>query len=180
MYNAIQLHEMQGRITIRFIPQKEKLEMLEREYPDFNPLYGEAIQALFQLSVDLEKGIDQFHLKNGFSRSRFLVLLVLMHEEGNRLTPHEIAVKLNVTRGNMTGLIDCLMKDGLVKKFEDGKDRRKVWIEMTPKARQFLKRVFPDYFKRLARLMSVITRDEIEALIRISRKLNGAMGAFND
>ncbi len=167
-------------MTIRFIPKREKLEKLEREYPDFKPHYGEAIQALFQLSTDLEKAIDQFHLKNGCSRARYLILLVLMHEEGNRLTPHEIAQKLNVTRGNMTGLIDCLKKDGLVKKLEDKTDRRKVWIEMTPKADQYLKKMFPKYFKRLAKFMSVISKDELESLIRISRKLNSAIPAFGD
>lgn len=171
---------MQDRITIRFIPKKEELERLEREYSDFKPLYIEAIQALFQLSVDLEKAIEQFHLRNGFSRARYLFLLVLMHEEGHRLSPHEIAHRLNVTRGNMTGLIDCLEKDGLVKRIEDKADRRKVWIEMTPKAERFLKKMFPDYFKRLAKFMSVITKDEVDALIRISRKLNGAIGAFSE
>ena len=154
--------------------------MLEREYPDFKPHYIEAIQALFQLSIDLEKAIDQFHLKNGFSRARYLFLLVLLHEEGNRLPPNEIANRLNVTRGNMTGLIDCLMKDGYVKKYEDEIDRRKVWIEMTPKAHQYLKKLFPGYFKRLSKFMSAITREELDSLIRISRKLNAGIGAFTE
>ena len=171
---------MKDKMAVRFIPNKEKLAQLEREYPDFKPYYIEMIQALFQFSIDLEKSIEHFHSKNGFSRSRYLILMVLLHEEGNRLAPNEIAQKLNVTRGNMTGIVDCLIKDGYVKKYQDEKDRRQVWIEMTAAGDDYLKKVFPDYFKRLGKMMSVITRAEGEELIRISRKLHGAVGALTE
>jgi DNA-binding MarR family transcriptional regulator len=80
----------------------------------------------------------------------------------------------------MTGLIDSLLKDGLVKKYQDTEDRRQVWVELTPKAEAFLKEIMPSHFKRIAKFMSAITREEGEQLIRISRKLHGALGAFTE
>ena len=171
---------MKDKMTVKFIPNKDKLAQLERDYPGFKTYYIEAIQALFHFSVDLEKSIDQFHTKNGFSRSRYLVLMVLLHEPTQRMAPNEIAQKLNVTRGNMTGIIDHLVKDGYVKKYQDEKDRRQVWIEMTVEGDQYLKKIFPDYFKRLGKMMSVISKDEIESLIRIVRKLHGGVDALTE
>jgi DNA-binding MarR family transcriptional regulator len=166
-------------LSLRFIPSPKRLEILEREYA-FKPYYFEALQALFALSNDLEKALENLHTKKGFSRARYLVLMVLLHEESHRLTPNEIANRLNVTRGNMTGLIDCLMKSGLVKKYQDTEDRRQVWIESTPKAEVYLKKIMPEHFKRIAQFMSAITRDEADHLIKIARKLHGALGAFTD
>src|SRR6478609_1347156 len=99
-------------LAVRFIPRKEKLEELEKNFPDFKPYYIEAIQAIFQLSADLEKAIEQHFVSRKFSRARYLILMILLHCQEKKMTPNEIAKHLNVTRGNMTGLIDCLLKDG--------------------------------------------------------------------
>jgi DNA-binding MarR family transcriptional regulator len=171
---------MQEPKTVQFIPRREVLESLEREFPDFRPYYVEAFQALFLLSGSLDKSLEQFHLKRGFTRGRFLFLMVLLHADGHRLAPNEIAQCLGVTRGNMTGLIDQLMKDDLVMKYEDESDRRKVWVEMTPESHAFLKKMLPEYFKRMAKFMSSIKKQDVEDLIRISRKLSEAVCAFTD
>ena len=167
-------------LSVRFIPNQKRLEILEKEYTDFKPYYFEVLQALFALSNDLEKALDNLHSRKGFSRARYLTLMVLLHEESGRLTPNEIAGRLNVTRGNMTGLIDCLIKDGLVKKYQDTEDRRQVWIEMTPKAEPFLRKIMPEHFKRISQFMKAITREEGEQLVKIARKLHGALDAFKD
>jgi len=167
-------------LGVRFIPSKKKLENLEKEYSCFKSYYIEALQALFALSNDLEKALELMHTKQGFSRARYLLLMVLLHEDDQRLPPNEIALRLGVTRGNMTGLIDCLLKDDLVKKYQDTEDRRQVWVELTPKAETFLKEIMPEHFKRIAKFMSAITREEGEQLIKISRKLHGALDAFKD
>ncbi len=168
-------------ITARIIPRKEVLEKLERQFPDFRPYYIEAIQALFVLSADLEKSMDA-HFANQckFSRARYLVLLVILHCEEHRMTPNEIAKKLNVTRGNMTGLIDGLLKDGFVTKKLDKEDRRQVWIEVTPKAKERLNEILPDYYRRMAKFMSVLKKEEIESFTKISRKLQASVDAFTE
>ena len=166
--------------AIKHIPKKEVSEALMKAYPDFRFYHIEALQAIFELSSDMEKAMEQYFVRHKFSRARFLILIVLLHNEAGRMTPNEIAKSLNVTRGNMTGLIDCLLEAGLVTKVQDQEDRRQVWIKITPKASKFLDGFLPDYFKRLAKFMSVLKREEVETLIQISRKLDGAVQVFSE
>lgn len=168
-------------ITARFIPKKEALEKLEKVFPAFRPYYIEAIQALFVLSTDLEKAMDS-HFANHckFSRARYLILVILLHCPERKATPNEIAKELNVTRGNMTGLIDGLLKDGFVTKKMDREDRRKVWIEVTPKAKERLNEILPDYFSRMAKFMSVLKKEEIETFTKLAKKLQTNLHAFTD
>ena len=169
------------RLTAKIIPSAKQVKELQERFPEFKPYYFEAIQALFNLANDLEKAID-LHFYNHcgkFSRARFLILLILLHCDHQRMTPHEIAKKLNVTRGNMTGLIDSLVASEYVTKTQDEADRRQVWIEMTEKARHFLRNeVFPNYFKKTAKLMSGLSREELETFTQTAIKLQKGVPTF--
>jgi len=162
----------------RFVPNPEVLKKLEKQYADFRPHYFHAVSALLQLSNGIEKMAETYFSKDGFSRSRYLTLLALFHETGNRLQPTEIAAKLRFTRGNMTGLIDQLLKDGYVTKSADPVDRRVVWIQLTAKGDTHLKRLFPDYFRRLARMLNGISREEFNEFIRVSNKIHSSIPRF--
>ncbi|MBS1958134.1 MAG: MarR family transcriptional regulator [Bdellovibrionales bacterium] len=168
-------------IEVNFMPNKEVMDKLQEVYPDFKPHYIEAIKALFKLANDLEKVMEHHYQKRfNFSRARYLVMMVLLHCQEKRLQPKDIAKSLNVTPGNMTSLIDALLRDELVEKKSDEKDRRQVWIALTPKGKQFLKKMFPENFKRLAKFMSVISKEEVYQLIHIAGKLQGSLAAFKD
>lgn len=162
----------------RFVPNPDVVQKLEKQYADYRPYYFQAVSALLQLTNGIEKMAETYFARDGFSRSRYLTLLALFHEPGNRLTPNEIAARLRFTRGNMTGLIDQLVKDGYVTKSSDPVDRRQVWIQMTAKGDAFLKKLFPDYFRRLSRMMSKVTREEIHEFIRISNKIHESIPRF--
>ena len=171
------------RLTAKIIPSKERVKELKEKHPEFEPYYFEAIQALFSLANDLEKAIDQhFYSRCGkFSRARFLILVILLHCDEGRMTPNEIAKVLNVTRGNMTGLIDSLLANEYVTKIQDEKDRRQVWIEITPKAKKFLdNKVFPEYFKKTAKFMSGLKREEIETFTKTAMKMQKDVSAFTN
>jgi DNA-binding MarR family transcriptional regulator len=170
------------RLTAKILPKKEKVEEIQKKFPEFKPYYFEATQALFAVANDLEKAIDQYFYTrcDKFSRARFLILVILLHSEEERMTPNEIAKTLNVTRGNMTGLIDSLIESGYVTKVQDEEDRRQVWIEITSKAEKFLDaKVFPNYFKKVAKLMGGLKKDEIEAFTKTAIKLQQAASVFS-
>jgi DNA-binding MarR family transcriptional regulator len=172
--------EATGRMFCRFFPNPERLKQLEQEYPDFKSYYFQALQALMQLTNGIEKMGEQYHARNHFSRARYLTLMVLYQEDSKKLIPNEIANRMGVTRGNMTGVIDQLIKDGYVKKYQDQEDRRQVWIEITDKGEGYLRKVFPDYFKRLSRVLNEVSREELQDFNRISRKLFDGINRFWD
>jgi DNA-binding MarR family transcriptional regulator len=165
------------RLIAKILPKQESIEQIERQYPDFKVQYFEAIQTLFVLSNDLERNMEQYLSGRcpGFSRARFLILMVLIYHEGQRTQPNEIAKKLNVTRGNMTGLIDNLVSEGFVTKYQDEVDRRQVWIEVTTSGRKLLEKILPGHFKRISKFMGVLKRDEVAMLLKLLSKLSAGM-----
>jgi DNA-binding MarR family transcriptional regulator len=171
---------VQVKKTCRFIPNPEVVRKMEKQYADYRPHYFQALSSLLSLTNGIEKMGETYFSREGFSRSRYLTLMVLYHAPDNRMTPNEIAGRLEFTRGNMTGLIDQLLKDGYVTKTSDPVDRRQVWIELTAKGHTYLKKIFPDYFRRLARMMESVTREEIAEFIRISNKISESIPRFWD
>jgi DNA-binding MarR family transcriptional regulator len=167
-------------MSVRLLPQKKVLDKVEALYSDFKPVHIEAVQALFILSADLEKSMDSyFQRKHGFSRSRFLFLLILLHADEGRMTANEMAKALNVTKGNITGLMEGLRLDGLVRKAADELDGRLVWIEISDAGRKKMKEIFPDYFRRMGQLMGGLSRQELETFVQLSRKLHQLVPAFS-
>jgi len=77
--------------------------------------------------------------EEGMSFGQMVLLRVLVHK--GKATPKELAEALNVTTGNITGLLDKLEAAGLVTRTRSAKDRRVVHIELTAKARQRFKKV---------------------------------------
>lgn len=72
---------------------------------------------------------------------RFDVLAALyQHEAGLRMS--EISGALKVSNGNVTGIVDRLVKDGHVEPSPDERDRRATKVRLTRAGR--------DYFERLA------------------------------
>jgi DNA-binding MarR family transcriptional regulator len=71
----------------------------------------------------------------GISLARFDYLAQLDRAGGGPLTMTELAQRLMVSGGNMTGLTDRLQREGLVERRRDPADRRVQRISMTPRGR---------------------------------------------
>ena len=72
---------------------------------------------LLRYSSKLEQIIDD-KLRQNYSQniSRFDVLSQLARENNDGLTIGELAARLIASKGNITGLLDRMQKDGLIKK----------------------------------------------------------------
>jgi DNA-binding MarR family transcriptional regulator len=67
----------------------------------------------------------------GITPAQALALLEL-HRAGGRLKAHALALTLAVAAQSCTSLIDALAEKGYVTRRHDTKDRRVVWVELTP------------------------------------------------
>jgi len=76
----------------------------------------------------------------GVNRSAMRCMDVL--ERVGRLTPGEIATQTGLTSGAVTALLDRLERVGYVRRLRDADDRRRVWVELTDKARQVAGEVY--------------------------------------
>jgi len=83
----------------------------------------------------------------------------------------EIAERLLVSGGNVTGIIDRLERDGYVSRARDKVDRRVVRALLTDKGFELYKSFLPRYRDVIYRINSVLTVDERKQLQRLLKKL---------
>jgi DNA-binding MarR family transcriptional regulator len=71
----------------------------------------------------------------------------------------------------MTGLIDTLERDGLVRREPDPDDRRMMSVRLTPKAEDFVAALLPAHFRIMARLMAPLSETERKTLVALLTKI---------
>lgn len=76
--------------------------------------------------------------ETGVSLAQYQVLELL--RDGRSVTPSHVARALGCTRGNVTALASRLAAFGLVERRYDSRDRRRVWLRITPRGLQRLAR----------------------------------------
>lgn len=111
--------------------------------------------------------------KYGLSQGRFLILIVMNRQPDQETNPSILAKKIGVTRATMTGLIDGLEKEGLIRRAVHKNDRRKQSLRLTEKGRHVLENLLPDYWSRLYNLMNGLTKKELTTLIKLLEKVSG-------
>ncbi len=91
---------------------------------------------LLRYSNKLEQIIDDKLRQNyGQNISRFDVLSQLDREKQNGLTVGELAARLIASKGNITGLLDRMQKDGLIAKEAKQDDRRSYIVRSSDKGK---------------------------------------------
>jgi len=101
--------------------------------------------------------------------TQFGALEALLHL--GPLNQRELGQKLLKSGGNITLVIDNLLKNGLVEKVTDPNDRRAVIISLTKKGREFIEELFPQHLERIKEEFSVLTSEEKDKLALICKKL---------
>ena len=113
---------------------------------------------------------DEF-ARHGLSPGRYSVLMAL-YAEGSPMAPSEIAADVGVTRATMTGLIDGLMRDGLVSHAPgDESDRRRKAIGLSAKGCTLLGELMPEIFGRMCALVAPLSPDERVLMQRLLNKV---------
>ena len=93
----------------------------------------EMVELLMQLLRGVTRRETHALARGDLSLPQFLVLEALTQQP--RLTMQQLARWAAVTKGAMTGAVDRLAHKGLVARRRDVRDRRVVWVALTPKAR---------------------------------------------
>ncbi|HMQ51367.1 MAG TPA: MarR family transcriptional regulator [Anaerolineae bacterium] len=101
--------------------------------------------------------------------SQFGVLEALYHL--GPLHQNELAEKILKSGGNMTLVIDNLVKRDLVERVRDQEDRRFVTVHLTETGRDLIRRIFPRHVSIVVRAFSGLTLDEQAQLESLCRKV---------
>lgn len=88
-------------------------------------------------------------------------------DESGRRTVSEVAAELGVTLAAVTVLANKLARSGWVCRRRDERDRRVVWLELTPGGRDVLARTQAARKEIFSRYFSDLTAEDVETLNRI-------------
>ena len=104
----------------------------------------------------------------GLGDSDFRVLEVLLHK--GPLPVNTIGPKVWLTPGSISVAVDRLEKTALVKR-KNTDDRRVRLVELTPKGRALITKIFRDHAAAMEQAAGVMSKDERLMLLRLLKKL---------
>jgi len=130
-----------------------------------------AVLTLKRTATDLESFAAEYCKQADLSPGRLNVLMALSTAPEKAMALSEIGAYLVVTRPNVTGLIDGLVADGLVKRTDHPEDRRMVLAQLTPAGRDFMRKFVPFHHRALHAVMSSMSKQEKRQLVSLLDKL---------
>lgn len=148
----------EGRL---YSPQVREV-MGERVPAEARPT-AEAFAALTMASRMLRLQMERWCEKAGLSETRLGVMFMLRHFEAG-VPLGTLAARLRVSPRNVTGLIDHLERDGLVRRVPDPADRRSVLAQLTEPGRERIEALWDGTVAYQRQLMAGFTADELAQL----------------
>lgn len=136
--------------------------------PNFDFAYVDAALTILRTALEIRNYyvaavLNQVEL----TPARLGLLMALFLGERQAMLASELGELLVVTPGNITGLVDGLARDRLVRRVGDPGDRRAVLVELTEKGRRFVRWFAPIHFRVIGSLMSALSRSEARLLTRL-------------
>ena len=164
---------------LKDLPTDTTLPEFSRRYPNMNPSAIKACAALLRTGSELLTAFEAILGLHGLSQGRFLTLIVMNRNPDEAASPSSLAEKVGVKRATMTGLLDRLERDDLIERRADQQDRRKIGVRLTPKGRQVLTEMLPDYYRRVAKIMANLTEKDRLELMTLLGKVNQGLSALS-
>ena len=146
------------------------------QYREFN---WSSVEILLNLvyTYDIVAG----HMANkispyGITKAGFSVLMILSRSQSKACKQNEISQLLLVSRANITGLVDSLVRGGLVERTNDPHDRRVNMVKILPKGEKLLEWLLPGYYKHVHDMCSFFTAAEKKTLNDLLTRLRNKIG----
>lgn len=97
--------------------------------------------------------------------------LILLITQGGSLTLSELAALTLRPNNSITKLVDNLVKDGHVRRYRSGKDRRTVFVRVTPSGLSFMMEILKNIESTEQEIESCLDEKEIETLASLTSKV---------
>lgn len=118
---------------------------------------------------EMRRSVERWNL----TLPQFDVLAELARAPEQGFTFVELSRLLLVTSGNLTGIIDRLEAEGLVRRVAEPTDRRVTRMTLTPRGRKLMEEIVPLHADDVAQMLSILPRDRLE-------QLNDLLGQLRD
>jgi len=127
----------------------------------------------------LAKG--QYHQQNVVKANTlaFNTLLTLNELNGHDLTMSELAEELDITKQQLTKLVNDLEEKGLVKREHDSRNRRQVYLYITPTGAAIVSQLKEAMLSCTVAGLAGYSEEELAELDNCLLKLSGLLSRFN-
>ena len=137
----------------------------------FKSVEEEAILNLFIASNYLHSKVDSLCGNFNVTLAQFNVLRILKGAHPDGYPRGEIIRRMVEPSPDVTRLIDRLIKEGLVERFNSEEDRRLSLARITKKGINLLKKINPEVDKFISNYSSTLNKKEKEALSSLCEQL---------
>ena len=97
-------------------------------------------------------------------------LMAQLYRAPKAMTLGELSQRMMVSNGNVTGLVDRLVEQGLISRRPSPNDRRAQLVSLTAEGRRFFRAMARANGDWIADLLSDLSSEEIETLMRLLAK----------
>lgn len=101
-------------------------------------------------------------------------LLAQLDRASDGLTMGELSSRLMVSNGNVTGLTEALVREGLVSRLPEPDDRRSLRIRLTAAGKRAFDAMTPTHERWIDQMMAGLTRAEKAHLLALLGKLKAS------
>ena len=159
-------------------PSDRVLHELSQHYSHVDPSAVQGVVFLLRVAAELHGASTQHFARYRLSQGRFVVLIMLHTTPGGEMCCSDIADSVGVSRATMTGLLDGLESDGLIRRVDHPEDRRRITITLTANGRRLLDEILPDHMRRIASVMANLTKDDRKKLRELLEKVRTGLPAL--
>ena len=136
----------------------------------------EAVLSIFMTANLLGKEADRVLKPVGLTQAQFDVLMLLEYQTADGSADQTtLGRMLVVNRSNVTGLVDRMERDGLVRRAGDPADRRLKRVWMTPAGAKLLERAEQAYAARTRQVVAGLTATDLATLCRLLETVRTAV-----
>ncbi len=164
--------------TIRNVPSKEALQAFADRFEEADPKAIDLTLRLLICSAELEEMMNMHFTHYELSQTRFSAMMMLFRSPDRTAKPIDMAHHMGMTRGNMTGVLDNLERDGMVNRQSDDHDRRVHSVHLTDKGYKHLLKMLPEHFSNIRKLIQPLTKTERETFVHCIDKIRKGMKEF--
>ena len=121
--------------------------------------------------------LETLNLGVNLSGARVTLLLTLYFAHDRRLAQNRISREMEVSRTNITNLIDGLVKDDLVTRVTSPVDRRVSYAQLTPHGEELCARLLPAMTQMMMDICSSFSEEEKKTLHQLLFRWQHEMSA---
>jgi DNA-binding MarR family transcriptional regulator len=165
------------RWVVRRIPKYERLQRMAERFPSLDPAALQAIYVLLGVADEVSAAIGANLARYRIGQGKYVVLALLLEHQPRALSHSELAELYGVTKGDITGLVDGLERDGYVKREAHGDDRRVTPIALTPAGRRLIEKLLPERAAWLSALMGGLSVSERKTLVSLLTRVQSGLPA---